>query len=89
MKLFEKILKLNAFAEIIGSPLIIGLVIGFIIYKKLNNLMGLIIGIVVATISLVIGIIIALRINKKRDIVELVSRVSASPDLDNLEDEIL
>ncbi len=89
MKLFEKILKLIAFAEIITSPLIIGLVIGFIIYKKLNSLMGLIIGIVVTIISLVIGIIIALRINKKRDVVELVSRVSANPELDILEDETL
>ena len=89
MKLFEKILKLNAFAEIIGSPLIFGLVIGFVIYKKLNSLRGLIIGIAVAAISLIIGIIIALRINKKRDVVELVSRVSASPELDNLEDETL
>ena len=86
MKLFEKILKLIGFAEIIASPLIFGLLIGFIIYKKLNSFKGLIIGIAVAAISLIIGIIIALKINKKRDVVEIISRVSASPDLDNLED---
>jgi multisubunit Na+/H+ antiporter MnhE subunit len=87
MKKLEWIASFIAWLEIVASPLIFGLIIGFIVHLKFPTLIGLIAGISIATLGLIIGIILATRIWKKRGTVEFMSRISATPELDNLEDE--
>ena len=87
MKIFEWLTSFIAWLEIIASPFFIGAVIGFIVYLKYPTTTGLVVGILIATLSLIIGIILATRIWKKRGTVEFISRISASPELDNLDEE--
>ena len=87
MKMFEWLTSFIAWLQIVASPLIIGTIIGFFIYMKYPTTTGLVIGILIATLSLIIGIIFATRIWKKHGIVNFISRVSASPELNNLDNE--
>ena len=87
MKKLEWITSFIAWLEIVASPLFVGLIIGFLVYLKYPTLVGLIVGISIATLGLIIGIILATRIWRKRGTVEFISRISATPELDNLEDE--
>lgn len=87
MKIFEWLTSFIAWLEIIASPLIVGVVIGFIVYLKYPTTTGLFIGILITTLSLIIGIILATRIWKKRGTIDFTSRISASPELDNLDEK--
>jgi hypothetical protein len=87
MKILEWLISFIAWLQIVASPLFFGLIIGFVIYGIYPTTTGLILGIAVATLGLVIGIIFATKIWKKRGTVDFISRVSASPELDNLEED--
>ena len=87
MKMFEWLTSFIAWLQILASPLIIGIIIGFIVYLKLPTTTGHVIGISISTLGLIIGIIFATRIWKKHGIVNFISRVSASPELNNLDNE--
>ena len=87
MKILEWLTSFIAWLQIVFSPLFFGLVGGLIIYGIYPTMTGLTIGIVVATLGLTIGLIFATRVWKKQGTVDFISRVSASPVLDNLEDE--
>ena len=87
MKIFEWLTSFIAWLQIVFSPLFFGLVVGLIIYGIYPTTTGIIIGIVVAALGLIIGVIFATRIWKKQGTVDFISRVSASPELDNLEDD--
>ncbi len=87
MKIFEWLTSFIAWLQIVALPLIIGLLIGFFVYKNYPTATGFVVSICISTLGLIIGIIIATRIWKKRGTLDFVSGISASPDLDNLEDE--
>ena len=87
MKILEWITSFFAWLQIVASPLFFGVILGLIVYGIYPNTAGLIFGIAIATSGLTIGIIFATRIWKKRGTVDFISRVSASPELDNLDDE--
>ncbi len=87
MKIFEWLTSFIAWLQIVASPLIIGLIIGFFVYKNYPTKTGLIVSICISALGLITGIIVATRIWKKRGTVDFVSGISASPDLDNLEGE--
>lgn len=87
MKFIEWLTSFIAWLQIVASPLIVGLIIGFLVYKNYPTKTGFVIGISISTLGLIIGIIIATRIWKKRGTVDFISRVSASPELDNLDNE--
>jgi FtsH-binding integral membrane protein len=86
-KILEFITELIAWFEIVLSPLLIGLVIGAVIYFSRQDTVGLVLGIIVATLGLIIGVILATRIWKKKGTANFMSRLSATPELDNLNDE--
>ena len=87
MKIFEWLTSFIAWIQIVASPLIVGVIMGFLVYLKYPTTTGLAVGILIATLSLIIGIIFATRIWKKSGTVDFISRVSASPELDNLDSE--
>ena len=87
MKILEWITSFLAWLQIVASPLFFGLILGLVVYGIFPNTVGLIFGIAIATLGLTLGIIFATRIWKKRGTVDFISRVSASPDLDNLDDQ--
>ena len=87
MRIFEWLTSFIAWFHIVASPLFFGLIIGLVIYGIYPTTTGLIFGIAVATLGLLAGIIFATRVWKKRGTVDFISRVSASPELDNLEDD--
>lgn len=84
---------LQLFTETIGwlrialSPFLIALLIGAIIYFNLHNTLGVVLGIGIAGIGLIIGIVWATRVWKKQGTNVFLSRVMATPELDNKETE--
>ena len=87
MKILEWLTSFIAWLQIVFSPLFFGLVLGLIVYGIYPTTTGLFVGIAIAVLGLTVGIIFATRIWKKRGTVDFISRVSASPELDNLEDD--
>jgi hypothetical protein len=87
MKKVEWLTSFMAGLQIAISPLCIGIVAGIFIYGFYPTTTGLVIGIVVAALGLITGVMMARRVWRKRGTVEFISRVSASPELDNFEDD--
>ena len=83
MKILEQLTSFMAGLQIAFSPLCIGVVVGLFIYGFYPTTTGLVIGIVVAALGLITGVMLARRVWRKRGTVEFISRVSASPELDN------
>lgn len=75
------------FLQIVASPLLTGLVIGSVIYLSDMSIARLIIGSVVATLGLIIGIKLAYKHWKGKGTIRFMSRVIATPELDNNETE--
>jgi hypothetical protein len=83
-KIFEIIMEVIGWIQIVLSPTLIGLALGFGIYYNFPNLIGLISGILIAIIGLIIGIIWATKKFKTTGTLDFLSRISATPELDNL-----
>jgi hypothetical protein len=92
-KTTQKVKRKKSFpdpAEIIGWLMIVGWaifvsgIIGFIAYKAAHSL---ILGIAIVALGLFLGILWANKIARKRSTIDFVSRVNASPELDNLQDQ--
>ncbi len=84
--LFEKATEIVGWIQIILSPLLLGSLISFIIYINLKEPYGLIIGISLSVISLIGGILLANKKWKGKGTINFLSSISATPDLDNLDD---
>jgi hypothetical protein len=57
MKIAKWITSIIAWLQIVVSPLLIGVVIGFIVYYNISGLTGLVLAVVISTAGLIIGII--------------------------------
>lgn len=88
MKILEWLTSFIAWLQIVFSPLFFGVVLGLIVYGIYPTTTGLVLGIAIAVLGLPVGIIFATRVWEKRGTVDFISRVSASPELDNLEDDV-
>ena len=86
MNFMEFITEVIGWIQIVFSPLLFFGIIGFIIYVSDPTITRLFIGICVALIGLILGIIYATKVWKKQGTINFISRASASPELDNLED---
>lgn len=82
-KFFEKITEIIVWIQIVASPTLICFAIGAIIYFMNPGDTNLIIAICLILLGLVGGIVYANRIWKTKGTVWFISRVSASPELDN------
>ena len=80
---FELATEIFGWLQIFASPFLIALAVGFIIYLSMPGKLGIIIAILVAVLGLIIGIIWATKTWKKKGTVNFMSRVSATPELDN------
>lgn len=80
---FEKGIDFISALRIIASSTLLGLIIGFVIYKisDESNRGALIAGFITGA-GLVIGIIWALNVSKKLGTTDFLSKVDASPDID-------
>ena len=87
LTIFEQLLELFGWIQIVASPLLLGIIIGFVVLLGNPFGVGLIIGTAVALLGLVIGIVWATRIWRKRGTINFMSRIMASPELDNDVDE--
>lgn len=82
-RVFEIFTEVIGWIQIVASPLLIGFIIGAIIYFTNPTKIRLISGIAVATIGLTIGIIWATREWKKNGTIRFMSRIMDSPELDD------
>ena len=83
-KILEKITELIGWFQIVISPTLLGLGIGCIVYFNFQNLAGLILGIIISIIGLICGIALATKKLKTTETIHFLSRVSATPELDNI-----
>jgi hypothetical protein len=82
-KILEKISEIIGWFQIVISPFLIACGIGCIVYYNFENRYGLISAISIAIIGLILGILLATRMYKTKGTVWFLSRVMASPELDN------
>lgn len=86
-KVLEYLTKSIAWLQIAISPFILGAIAGLFIYAYRTDTYGLIMAGIVTLIGLIIGIIWATRVWKRRGTIEFISKVNASPELDNKQTE--
>jgi hypothetical protein len=86
-RIFDLITESIGWLQIVASPLLIGLIVGAIIYFPSPTITRLILGILVATSGLVIGIIWATKQWRGKGTIWFVSRVMATPELDIIDEE--
>ncbi len=82
-KVFENITEVIGWLQIVASPTLICSGIGAFIYFRNPNFTNLIIAICICMIGIVGGILYANKIWKTKGTVSFMSRVNASPELDN------
>jgi hypothetical protein len=87
MSFFEYATEVIGWLQIVASPLLGGLLIAALIYFSNPTILRLLIAIGIALIGLIVGIVFATRIWKKQGTMHFLSRVSATPELDNLDEE--
>ena len=87
MSFFDHATELVGWLQIVASPLLAGLVIAALIYFSNPTILRLVIAIGVAILGLIVGIIFATKVWKKQGTMHFLSRVSATPELDNLDEE--
>lgn len=87
-RIFELITESIGWLQIVASPLLIGLVVGAIIYFPNPTNTRLVLGIIVATIGLVIGVILAAKQWKGKGTIWFMSRIIATPELDKPDEEV-
>ena len=83
---FELLTEVIGWIQIVFSPLLLFGVIGFLVYVSNPSLTRFIVGIGITLFGLILGIVYASKVWKKHGTINFISRVSASPELDNLED---
>lgn len=86
-KFFEQIAELSGWLRIAASPLLIGLLIGAVVYFPDRTTTTLVIGICIAILGLLVGMLLATKIFKsKKGTIWFLSRTRATPDPDNKEE---
>jgi hypothetical protein len=83
-KIFGTLFEIVGWIQIVLSPTLIGIGIGFAVYYNFPNLNGMIIGISFAIIGTILGIIWATKKYKTTGTMDFLSRISSTPDLDKM-----
>ncbi len=87
MSFFDYFTEVIGWVQIVASPLLLGLIIAAFIYFSNPTTWRLIIAIGVALLGLIVGIVFATRVWKKQGTIHFVSRIMATPELDDLEED--
>lgn len=83
-KVFHAIMEVVGWLQIAASPSLLGLLIGAVVYFSNPNMTTFVLGLVIVVLGITVGIFWATRIWKKHGTVWYMSRIMASPELDNL-----
>ncbi len=83
MRILEIFVEILSWLRIMVSPLIIGVGVGFLVYDNNPNNTGMSIGIIISLISLLVGIIGATKVWRKTGTSNFMSRINATPELNN------
>ena len=83
-KIFGTLVEIVGWIQIVLSPTLIGIGIGFAVYYNFPNLNGMIIGISIAIIGTILGMIWATKKYKTTGTMDFLSRISSTPDLDKM-----
>lgn len=83
-KIFEIITEIVGWIQIVLSPTLLGIGFGFGIYYYFPNQNGMIFGIIIAVFGLIIGLIWASKKLNTTGTIHFLSRISATPELDNI-----
>ncbi len=84
-KILGIITEIIGWIQIVLSPTLLGIGFGYGIYYYFGSIYGIVSGILVAVIGFIIGLVWATKKFKTTGTINLLSRVSATPELDNLE----
>ncbi len=84
---FDLIAEVWGWLQIVASPLIVGVIVGAIIYLSNPTSARLALAIIVGLAGLIIGILFANKVWKKHGTLYFISRVMATPELEHSEDE--
>lgn len=84
-KIIELTTESIGWIKIALSPIIIGVVVGAVIYFSKQNTVTLVIGIIVAVLGLIMGITWANKHWKGKGTVAFISRTNATPELEKIE----
>jgi len=87
MRIIEIFVEILSWLRIMASPLIIGVGIGILVYGNNPNNTGMAIGVIISFIGLLFGIIGATKVWRKTGTSNFLSRVNASPELNNKVDK--
>ena len=80
--ILESMTEVVGWLQIVASISVLGGIFGGIIYLIIPNTIGFILGVIVASIGIVFSMFYATKIWKKRGTVNFISRISATPELD-------
>lgn len=81
-KIFYFILEIVGWIQIMLSPTLLGCLIGTIIYYNFQTNTGLIIAISIVFVGFIIGILFATKKMKTTGTISFLSKISATPDID-------
>ena len=84
---FNYLTEVIGWLQIVASPLLAGLIVGAIIYFSNPSDLRLVLAILVTLVGFIVGIVFANRVLKKQGTMHFVSRVMATPELDNLREK--
>lgn len=87
MSFFDYAMEVVGWLQIVASPLLLGLVLGAVIYFSNPSDGRLALGIFVALVGLFAGIVFATKVWKKQGTIHFVSRIMATPELDNSDEK--
>lgn len=82
LKTIAYLIEIINWFKIVLSPTIVGVILGFIIYYNFPTNYGLVASISLSSLGLILGILWANKIWKSKGTSFFISRVEASPDID-------
>ena len=84
-RIFEISIEICGWIQIVLSPTLIGIVLGYSLYYYYPNNNVLIVSILIAVIGFIIGLFWATKKFKTTGTINFLSRISATPELDTIE----
>lgn len=85
-KVISFLIEVANWFRIVISPTLIGVILGGVFYYLFQNQIGKILWTICTIIGCLLGVIWASRIWKKQGTTTFISKVIATPELDNLDD---
>lgn len=86
-KIFEYMTEVMGWLRIVVSPLLVGIVIGALVYFSKPDTTRLLIGVSIVILGLIVGIIWATKVWKKKGTINFLTEITATPDLDKTDND--